>query len=90
MDPVLIAPVGTGLTSLATNYGIAGILLMVILVSGGFIVKWLMDQFKACHDNSITQFQAQAELNRGVVEKNTDAFTGVQLALAKIEGAMKQ
>ncbi len=83
MDPITTAAAG-GLTEL-TQYKIAGILLLLLLSGGAFMIRYFMDQFKACHENSIEAIKAEAALNRAVNEKNTEAFNGVQIALAKLE-----
>ena len=64
----------TGLTSLATNYGVAGILAVLLIVGGTFMLRYFMNEFKACHDST-----------KQALDKNTDAFNGVQVALAKLE-----
>lgn len=86
MDPITQAAAG-GLTGL-TQYGIAGILLLLLLVGGVFMIRYFMDQFKACHENSIQMFKEDSAINRQVNEKNTEAFHGVQIALAKLEAKL--
>ena len=72
-----IDPASEGLTRLATEYGVAGILAVVIMVGGAWLIKYFSDQVKSCHEST-----------KGVVEKNTEAFMGVQIALAKLEARL--
>lgn len=74
-DPIT-AVTATSLTQLA-QYGVAGILAVILFVGGAWLIKYFADQVKACH-----------ETTKGVVEKNTEAFKGVEIALVKLEARL--
>lgn len=72
----LNAAAAGGISELA-QYGVAGILAIVMIVGGAWLIRYFADQVKACHEST-----------KGVVEKNTEAFQGVQLALVKLEAKL--
>jgi hypothetical protein len=77
MDPITTAA-GTGLTHLI-DYGPTGILLALIFAGGIWVVRYFAEQVKSCHTET-----------KRVVEKNTEAFNGVQVALAKLEAKLEK
>lgn len=73
MDPITQSAAG-GFDKLILDYGLAGIMLAFLLIGGAFVLRWFMAEFKLCHDST-----------KQALEKNTEAFQGVQIALAKLE-----
>jgi len=74
-DPIL-STAASGLSGLS-QYGIAGIMLMLLLAGGLFILRFFMAEFKACHDAT-----------KETLDKNTDAFRGVEMALVKLQSQL--
>lgn len=75
-DPIT-ATAASSLSKLALDYGLAGILLVILIIAAAWLIKYFSDQVKACHEKT-----------SGVVEKNTEAFQGVQIALVKLEARL--
>lgn len=86
IDP-LTAEAVKGLATLP-EYGIAGIMLLLLLAGGAFICRFFMQEFKKCHENTISVYKEESALNREVNAKNTEAFRGVELALVKLESRL--
>lgn len=76
-DPITSAA-GVGLGELA-NYGLAGILLMILLASGAWLVRYFATSVRDCHAQTKT-----------ALDKNTEAFIDLKTTLAKIEGLLRQ
>lgn len=79
----------SGLTRLQ-ELGLAGIFLSFILL-GGVVALW----YFARHCEERTErarmaYEEEAKQSRGVIEKNTEAFHGVQLALVRLEGKIER
>lgn len=75
MDPITNSA-AQGLTQLA-EYGIAGILAMLLIVGAVFMLRYFMNEFKACHEST-----------RKGLENSTEALNGVKIVLAEIKARM--
>lgn len=88
MDPITeVAAKGLGTL---TEYGIAGLLFLLLAVGTVFVLRYFMQH---CEKRTDETFKALAELNdrsTQAVEKNTDAFHGVQLAIVKLEARLEK
>lgn len=71
-DPIATAAVHS-LGKIA-DFSIAGASIIVLLLSGAYILRYFMNEFKECHNAT-----------KEALQKNTDAFKGVELVLARIE-----
>ncbi len=91
----LTQPTINGLTQMQ-QLGLAGIFLSFIFI-GGILAIWYfarncdkrteasIGSFKEESAANRQAFREESAANRAVVEKNTEAFQGVQVALARIE-----
>lgn len=87
MEPITEAA-GTGLTHLATDYGIAGILGVLLIVGSVYIIRYFMNHCEKRTDIALTSFKEESSNNRAVIDKNTEAFHGVQLALTEMKARL--
>lgn len=76
-----------GLTSLQ-QLGLAGIFLSFLLMGAIVAIWYFARNCDRRTEASIQAFKDESSSNRHVIEKNTDAFNGVQIALARIESRM--
>ena len=84
MEPLTASAV-SGLTELQ-QLGIAGIFLSFLLIGGIFMLKCFMNDCQKRQESAIDMWREDAKENRAVIEKNTEAFYGVQIAIVKLEG----
>ena len=77
MEPITTVA-ASGLSSIA-EMGVAGVFLMLLLVGGIFILRWFMNEFKACHENTA----------RGL-DNSTEALNGVKIVLAEIKAKLEK
>tara|TARA_A200000113_G_scaffold221307_2_gene232960 strand:+ start:2697 stop:2966 length:270 start_codon:yes stop_codon:yes gene_type:complete len=87
MDPITNAA-ATGLTEL-TQYGLAGIFLMLLLAGGVWVLRYFMGEFKACKEENREFAEKLMQQNTSVIDKNTEAFHGVRLALTELKGKVE-
>lgn len=80
----LTQPTINGLTQMQ-QLGLAGIFLSFIFIGGIAAIWYFSRNCDKRTEASITAFQSESSANRAVIEKNTEAFNGVQVALARIE-----
>lgn len=87
MEPITATAV-TGLTQLQ-QLGIAGIFLSLLLIGGIFMLKYFMNDCQKRHETAVNMWREDARENRAVIEKNTEAFHGVQIAIVKLESKIE-
>lgn len=80
----LTQPTVYGLTQLQ-QLGLAGIFLSFIFIGGLIAIWYFSHHCDKRTEASISAFKDESAANRAVIEKNTEAFNGVQVALARIE-----
>lgn len=76
-DPISTAAVHS-LGKIA-DFSIAGASIVVLLLSGAYILRYFMNQFKDCHEST----------KKGL-DATTEALNGVRLVLAKIEARLER
>lgn len=84
MDPITQTSLH-GLTQLQ-QLGLAGIFLSLLLLFGMAAIWYLARHCEKRTDASLSAFKDEAALNRQVISNNTEAFNGVQVTLARMEG----
>lgn len=87
-DP-LVVTAASGLSDL-TQYGLAGVLLMLLLIGGVFIIRYFMNEFKACKEENSKFAQQLIDQSSKVIDKNTEAFHGVTLALTELKAKIEK
>lgn len=83
MDPI-IQSTATGLTQMQ-ELGLAGIFLSLLLSGGIFAVWFFARHCEKRTETALDAYKEEAERSRTVVEKNTEAFHGVEKALVRLE-----
>lgn len=73
-----------GLTTLQ-EYGLAGLFLSLLIIGSIFVLRYFMNDCQKRHEDAVNMWKEDAKLNRDSIDKNTEAFHGVQLALVKLE-----
>lgn len=95
METVLVDSTLNGLTNMQ-QLGLAGLFLSFIFIGGIAIIYYFAKNCDRRTEQSIasfkdesvanrSMFKEESAANRAVIEKNTEAFNGVQIALARIE-----
>lgn len=87
MDEQLANATLNGLTELQ-QLGLAGIFLSFIFILGGLGLWYFARHCEKRSDANLGAYKEEVKETRGVVEKNTEAFNGVQIALARLEGKL--
>ena len=73
-----------GLTQ-TQQLGLAGVFLSFIFIGGICAIWYFAHNCDKRTEASVTAFKNESAANRSVIEKNSEAFNGVQIALARIE-----
>ena len=73
-----------GLTELQ-QLGLAGVFLSFIFILGGLGLWYFARHCEKRSDANLEAYKEEVAQTRNVVEKNTEAFNGVQIALARME-----
>ena len=68
-----------------TEYGIAGILLLVIFAGGAFVCRWFMEAFKECHNSTKAAIEKSDKVHLEVSEKVSASINTLSIAVAKLE-----
>lgn len=85
----MTAPTITGLTSLQ-EYGLAGLFLSFILIGGVIAIRYFASHCEKRTEAVLTAYKDEAHQNRLVIEKNTEAFHGVQMAIVELKGKVEK
>lgn len=85
----LTAPAVTGLTTLQ-EYGLAGLFLSLILIGGVVAIRYFASHCEQRTQAVLDAYKGEANQNRAVIEKNTEAFHSVQMAIVKLEGKIEK
>lgn len=88
MDP-FITTAATGLTSLQ-QLGIAGIFASLLIIGAVYMLKYFMNDCQKRHESAVSMWREDAKENRAVIQKNTEAFQSVQIAIVKLESKIEQ
>lgn len=87
MEPLTASAV-SGLTEIQ-QLGIAGIFLSLLLIGGIFMLKYFMNDCQKRQESAINMWREDAKENRSVIEKNTEAWHGMQIAVVKLESKIE-
>lgn len=89
MEAAIAESTVTGLTKMQ-ELGLAGIFLSFLLIGAGLAVWYFARHCERRTSLATEAFQAEAAQNRAVIEKNTSAFQGVQIALVELRGKVER
>lgn len=82
MNPVDLTPLA--------EYGMTGLLLMVIFAGGAFVCRWFMDAFKDCHNSTKAALEKSDMVHREVSDKVSSSINTLSVAVAKLEAKLEK
>lgn len=80
----MVEPTINGLTQMQ-QMGLSGIFLSFLFIGAITAIWYFARNCDRRTEASIEAFRTESQANREVVSKNTEAFQGVQVALARME-----
>ena len=87
MDPISQAT-GGALSELTLNYGLAGILGVLLVALVSIVGRFLLNEFKACKEENKEFAEKLAKENVDALNRNTEAFHGLKETIAVMKDRM--
>ena len=88
MDPIT-QTAASGLTQIQ-QFGIAGIMLSLLLCGGVFAIWYFARHCEKRTDEAIEAYKEEAKLNRSAIDKNTEAFHNLSLTLTRMDAKLER
>ena len=90
MESVKLVESATLSIAQLNNYGLVGTLLAILISFAALALWYLARHCEKRTDAAINAYKEESNKNNAVIEKNTQAFHGVELALVKLEAKIEK
>ena len=85
MEQAMATATLQGLTQVQ-QLGLAGVFLTFIFIMAGIALWYFANHCEKRSDAALEAYKEEVKENRVVINRNTEAFNGVQITLARLEG----